>query len=218
MEPVTSSASVNRPARSAAPDAGLITSDFTTFLRMLTTQLQNQDPLDPVDSSDYAVQLATFSGVEQQVRTNSLLADLAQRFDLLGMAQLSGWVGQEALTTAAVQFDGTPVTLHPTTAPGADAATLIVTDSAGNLVAREAIPIGGAPYLWLGANAAGDPLAAGRYTLAVESTRGAQVISTTAVASYARIDEARRGESGVILRLAGGQEVAADDILGLRIP
>ena len=49
------------------PQTGVISSDFQTFLTMLTTQLQNQDPLNPVESSDFAVQLATFSGVEQQV-------------------------------------------------------------------------------------------------------------------------------------------------------
>jgi flagellar basal-body rod modification protein FlgD len=43
-----------------------LSSDFETFLKMLTTQLKNQDPMNPVDSADYAVQLATFSSVEQQ--------------------------------------------------------------------------------------------------------------------------------------------------------
>lgn len=196
----------------------MVTSDFTTFLRMLTTQLQNQDPLDPVDSSDYAVQLATFSGVEQQVRTNNLLADLARRFDLLGMAQLSGWVGQEALTTAPVRFDGTPVTLIPDPVTGADSAVLVITDATGALVARETIPVDGEPYLWLGADAAGNPLPRGAYTISVESQRAGQVVETSPVASYARIEEARRGDTGVILRLAGGQEVDSSDILGLRIP
>jgi flagellar basal-body rod modification protein FlgD len=185
---------------------------------MLTTQLQNQDPLDPVDSSDYAVQLATFSGVEQQVRTNNLLADLARRFDLLGMAQLSGWVGQEALTTAPVRFDGTPVTLIPDPVTGADSAVLVITDATGALVARETIPVDGEPYLWLGADAAGNPLPRGAYTISVESQRAGQVVETSPVASYARIEEARRGDTGVILRLAGGQEVDSSDILGLRIP
>ena len=60
----------------------LISSDFNTFLKMLTTQLKNQDPLNPMDNSEYAVQLATFSGVEQQVKTNTLLESLgAQLFD-----------------------------------------------------------------------------------------------------------------------------------------
>ena len=44
---------------------------------MLTVQMENQDPLNPVDSADYAVQLATFSSVEQQLRTNDLLSSLA---------------------------------------------------------------------------------------------------------------------------------------------
>ena len=56
-----------------------VSSDFETFLKMLTVQMQNQDPLNPVDSSDYAIQLATFSGVEQQVKTNDLLASLGQQ-------------------------------------------------------------------------------------------------------------------------------------------
>ena len=42
----------------------VINSDFTMFLKMLTTQIKNQDPLDPMDFTDFAVQLATFSGVE----------------------------------------------------------------------------------------------------------------------------------------------------------
>jgi len=216
----TSPLSENRlsSGRTAPSSGPMVTSDFTTFLRMLTTQLQNQDPLDPMESSDFAVQLATFSGVEQQLRTNTLLTDLGERFDLLGMAQLSGWVGQEALTTAPVQFSGSPVTLHPDPDPRADAAVLVVTDASGNLVARETIPNGRSPYLWLGADAAGDPLPPGRYTLSVESQRAGEVIATSHAASYARIEEARRGETGIVLRLVGGEEVAASDIRGLRIP
>ena len=47
--------------------------DFETFLKILTAQIQNQDPINPIDSSDYATQLATFSSVEQQVLANSHL-------------------------------------------------------------------------------------------------------------------------------------------------
>ena len=55
----------------------VIGSDFDTFLKLLTTQMKNQDPLNPIDSTDYATQLATFSGVEQQTRTNQLLESLS---------------------------------------------------------------------------------------------------------------------------------------------
>ncbi len=57
---------------------------------MLTVQMKNQDPLNPIQSSDFAVQLATFSGVEQQVRTNELLSRLAEGFASSGMTGLSG--------------------------------------------------------------------------------------------------------------------------------
>lgn len=51
-----------------------ITSDFNTFLRMLTVQMQNQDPLKPIESSDFAVQLATFSGSNSRCARTSFWA------------------------------------------------------------------------------------------------------------------------------------------------
>ena len=199
-------------------NAPRISSDFDTFLRMLTTQLQNQDPLNPIDSADYAVQLATFSGVEQQVRTNTLLTALAGRFELMGMAQLSGWVGQEALTTAPVQFDGTPVTLVPAPRAGSDAAFLIVRDSAGRVVARESLPLDGKPYRWLGGGSNGNPLPSGRYTLSIESQTKGKVTDTSPAPAYSRISEARRDGDGVVLLLSGGVQVRADQVTGLRKP
>lgn len=204
--------------RATTPPRQSMTSDFSTFLRMLTTQMQNQNPLNPMDSADFAVQLATFSGVEQQVRTNTLLASLAGRFDLMGMAQMSGLVGQEALSTAPVHFDGTPVTILPAPKNGADAAVLAVRDTAGNLVARETLPLDGAPYLWLGGGVTGSPLPAGRYTLSVESQSGGRVIETAPVPAYARITEARRDGDGVMLVLQGGVQVAAEQVTGFRRP
>lgn len=51
---------------------------FEVFLKMLTTQIKNQDPLNPMENTEFAVQLATFTGVEQQVQTNLLLTQLLQ--------------------------------------------------------------------------------------------------------------------------------------------
>ena len=101
MDPVTSTTPQARPAptqsseKQPSVDLGAgtnISSDFDTFLRMLTVQVQNQDPLNPVDATDYATQLATFSGVEQQVLTNDLLTGLQ---DLLGggsLQQMGGFM------------------------------------------------------------------------------------------------------------------------------
>lgn len=204
----------NRPSGTAAK----LATDYNTYLRMLTTQLRYQDPLDPVDSSDYAAQLAAFSTVEQQVATNDLLSQLNERFDLLGMAQLSAWVGQEALTTAPVQFDGTPVTLNLPSAGAADDAVLVVRDAAGNVVAREEVPKVGGVYTWLGGDATGSALADGRYALTLEAATDGAVTKTVPVPAYARIEEAVRSETGVKLRLKGGIEVDSAQVTALRVP
>lgn len=196
-----------------------ITSDFNTFLRMLTVQMQNQDPLNPIDSADYAVQLATFSVVEQQVRTNQLLADLQGRFQQLGMAEMASWIGKEARSPAPVRYDGTPVTLSPNPAVGANRAVLVVKDAAGNLLSREEIPVSAEPYQWLGAGADGSPLPPGTYSIDLECLNGDRVIDTRAVEHYARVIEAKGGgTTGTRLVLEGGIEVLASDVTALREP
>jgi flagellar basal-body rod modification protein FlgD len=213
---VTAVSSASAPASSA--QASKITSDFTTFLKMLTVQMQNQDPLNPIDSSDYAVQLATFSGVEQQVRTNQLLGDMVARFSQMGMTEMAGWIGQEARTNAPVQYNGSPVTLSPNPAVGATGAVVVVKDAQGNLVSREEIPVSATPYQWLGADAAGEPLPNGTYSISLESLKGDAVIDGRPIEHYARVIEARGGSGGTILVLEGGIEVAASDVTALRLP
>lgn len=202
----------------ATGSATKITSDFNTFLRMLTVQMQNQDPLNPIDSTDYAVQLATFSGVEQQVQTNQLLADMQGKFNQLGMAEMASWIGKEARSPAPVRYEGAPVILSPNPAVGANRAVLVVKDAQGTLVSREEIPVSTAPYQWLGAGIDGSPLPTGTYSLSLESLNGEQVISTTAVEHYARVMEAKGGTGGTKLVLEGGVEVLASAVTALREP
>lgn len=195
-----------------------ITSDFDTFLKLLTTQMTNQDPLNPVDSTQFATQLAQFSAVEQQTKTNSLLEGLSGQMSLLGMAQLAGWVGQEARSAGPVWVDGQPVTLDVTATTGADRAVLVIRDSSGNTVSREELPATGGQMEWTPAASDGTALPQGRYSLSVESYRGEELASTTAVQSYATIVEARQGDRGVTLILKGGVEIASDQITALRQP
>jgi flagellar basal-body rod modification protein FlgD len=195
-----------------------ISSDFDTFLKMLTAQMQNQDPLNPIESADYATQLATFSGVEQQMLTNDLLTSLGGQMAVLGMSQLAGWVGQEARANAPVWMDGDPVTMQLSPAIGADRAVLVVRNASGALVSREDVPIKPGLYDWLGGDAAGDPLPEGRYTLSLESFSGETLLGESPVESYARIIEARNGPSGATLVLEGGVEVPSSFITALRVP
>lgn len=218
---VTSATSAPNTAQTTAAATGSatkITSDFNTFLRMLTVQMQNQDPLNPIDSADYAVQLATFSGVEQQVRTNQLLADMQGKFNQLGMAEMASWIGKEARSPAPVRYEGAPLTLSPNPAVGANRTVLVVKDAQGTLVSREEIPVSSAPYQWLGAGIDGNPLPAGTYSIALESLNGEQVIATTPVEHYARVLEAKGGTNGTKLVLEGGIEVLASQVTALREP
>jgi flagellar basal-body rod modification protein FlgD len=211
---ITSNSTTPTPTGAAPP--AKITSDFNTFLRMLTVQMKNQDPLNPIDSADYAVQLATFSGVEQQVRTNQLLADLQGRFQQLGMAEMASWIGKEARSDAPVLYQGSPVTLSPNPAVGANRAVLAVRDASGTLVSREEIPVSAEPYQWLGAGIDGAPLPAGKYSITLESLNGETVIESRAVEHYARVVEARGGSTGTTLLLEGGIEVPSSRVTALR--
>jgi flagellar basal-body rod modification protein FlgD len=195
-----------------------ITSDFDTFLKLLTTQMTNQDPLNPVDSTQFATQLAQFSAVEQQTKTNSLLNGLTSQMALLGMTQLAGWVGQEARSPGPVFVDGGKVTVDVTAVTGADRAVLVVKDASGNTVAREDLPATGGQMEWTPANASGGALPQGLYTLSVENYRAETLLNTSEVQTYATIIEARQGTDGATLVLKGGVEVASTKITALRQP
>jgi flagellar basal-body rod modification protein FlgD len=200
------------------PAASKISSDFDTFLRMLTTQLQNQDPLNPVDSADYAVQLATFSSVEQQTLTNKLLGSFGDQLGLIGMAQLSGWVGNEARTASDVALSGAAVELHFATKPGADRATLLIADREGRQMGQIPILPGTTTLEWQGENGNGDLLPNGQYSLTVESYQGTESLGLTRVESYADVIEVRTSTDGNRLVLSGGIEVEMSDVTALRRP
>lgn len=195
-----------------------LSSDFETFLKMLTAQMRNQDPLNPVESADFAVQLATFSNVEQQVRTNQLLESLGDRMGAMGMAQLSGWVGMEARAQVPVQFDGTPVTLTLTPDKLADAAQLVVSDANGTVVQRSDVAPQADQVIWTGLDAAGVPLPEGRYTAELASFNSGQHLSDTPVQVHGRIVEARNTDGEITLVMDSGQEVVSEKILSLRAP
>ena len=141
--------------------APAISSDFETFVRMLTTQLRNQDPLNPMQSTDFAVQLATFAGVEQQTQTNTLLRDLNGAFGVGSIGALAGWIGMEARMSGPLHFTGTSLELFADPAPGADRNVLIVSDSEGREVGRSDVRVEGGRFVWSGQTSAGQALPGG---------------------------------------------------------
>ena len=200
----------------SSTEESVISADFETFLVMLTTQLENQDPLNPVDSADFAVQLATFSGVEQQVQTNDLLAALSAQLTTSGLSDYAAWVGKDALVTAPAYFEGTPVTLIPDIDTLADAAELIVKDSNGTEVQRVSIAANTDVLEWAGTTAAGVPLPDGYYNFSVISYSNGNVLNTTTVEHYAHVTETRIDDGSVKIILSGGVTLPATDVSGLR--
>ena len=81
--------------------------DFTQFLTLLTTQLQNQDPLNPMDSTEFTNQLVQFSQVEQSINTNQKLDDLLA-LQLGGLSTVAlGYVGMDVTyTSTEMNWDG----------------------------------------------------------------------------------------------------------------
>ena len=190
-------------------------SDFVTFLRMLTTQMQNQDPLNPQSASDFAVQLATFAGVEQQTFTNQLLSSMLGQ---TGLAELGGWVGMEARIYGGVHFDGTPIALTPDPALGAEAVTLIVRDAEGRIVDSRPLDPEAQSYRWDGRDSEGAQLPPGRYSFEIDSTVEGETLDTQPVAAYVPILEARYENGMTLLVLPGGLYVDSAQVTGLRRP
>jgi flagellar basal-body rod modification protein FlgD len=220
----TSSYTANSSAATAATitesdaDSALTTlsSDFETFLTMLTVQLENQDPLDPVDSADYAMQLATFSGVEQQVMTNDLLTSLSSQIGVMGVAQISGWVGMEARSESPAFYEGDPVTLAPNVLSTADQAFMVVRDSTGAVVETTQIDTSAETIEWDGLDSDGEPYATGAYSFEIQNYNDDNYLSNTTVDTYNQIAEARADGTDTTLILEGGTAISSTDVSALR--
>lgn len=198
--------------------ANMITADFEAFLRLLTTQMENQDPLNPMSSEDLATQLATFSGVEQQVRTNQLLEDLAAGFQLSNIGNIAGWIGMEARAQMPVRYDGNPITFSFNPPDFADQSTLVVTNQDGLEVRRVQIDPSGEPMTFYGPDSNGTDLPAGTYNFAVESFANGSSLGIQPAQIYAQVREAFSRGSEVWVTLEGGAQINSVDVQGVRAP
>lgn len=200
----------------SADTSSVLSSDFETFLQMLTAQAKYQDPLEPIDSSEYAAQLAQFSMVEQQVQSNELLSNLTSQFGTTEMTGIANWIGMEARTTAPVYFDGSPISVAPEAPTGSDEIYLAVFDQFGNQLQRQALPNSNAPFQWTGLSDDGTPFETGTYTLKIEAYGQGEQLSSVPAQTYARITEARNDSGETLLILEGGQAVPTSLITALR--
>src|SRR6186997_1778397 len=119
---------------SGALDNVEIASNFTTFLQLLTTQLKNQNPLDPLDTNQFTAQLVQFAQVEQQLKSNDQLTTLVSLQKTAQATQALNFVGE----TVAVDGDTTALkngsAAWRLTAAKPATATINITNSVGDLV------------------------------------------------------------------------------------
>jgi flagellar basal-body rod modification protein FlgD len=99
----TASSWATSAQRAATSDSSATTLDYNAFLKLLIAQMQNQDPLEPLKSSDYIAQLATFSQVEKSVEMNTRLGAV---LSAVQMQQAGALIGQ-TLTSADGEVTGT---------------------------------------------------------------------------------------------------------------
>ncbi len=191
-----------------------LSGNFNTFLTLLTSQLKNQDPTSPMDSSTFTQQLVMYSQVEQQIGTNSNLKTLiGQGTTQLG-AYATSYLGKAvSVTNGNAALSGGSATWSYNLGAAAAANTLTVTNASGRVVytGTGETASGNHQFAWNGKDNNGNQLADGTYTLTVtaKALDGSPV--TSQVASAGVVSEIDM-TSGTPQLLIGGMSVGLSDI------
>jgi flagellar basal-body rod modification protein FlgD len=152
------------------------------FLKLLMAQIQHQDPMSPMADHEFVAQLATFSGLEQQMVANERLGELQMAQLSAGNAQLASFIGQEVVARGdKITLDGgTPDPISVQLEGPAVDVEVSVRDSSGNIVATVhsgSRPAGAGKIAWPGTDSDGNALPPGEYTISVtaKNDKGAPV-------------------------------------------
>lgn len=206
----TGVAAATQPEESVAN----VASDFETFLTLLTAQMRNQDPLNPMDSTAFVAQLAEFSGVEQQVRSNDTLSAILAAVSG-GSGQLANLVGKEVQVETFARYDGDSVEIAFDPDPAAISAQLIVRDSEGTIVARLPADPAAGSALWDGTLDEGEA-EEGLYRIS-QSRLGADGLSEEVQGRvFATVSELRLTPDGPRLALDTGDVVEESAVRAIR--
>jgi flagellar basal-body rod modification protein FlgD len=174
-------------------DSTMIASNFTTFLTLLTTQLKNQNPLDPLDTNQFTQQLVQFAQVEQQMKSNDQLATLVSLDKSAQATTALAYVGANVVvdgaTTNVSQGSGTWSfnVAKPATA------TITIADSTGQTAYTGSFAInpGVQNFQWDGKGNDGKQWPDGNYTMtatAVDASKNPVAVSTQVEATVDSVD------------------------------
>lgn len=188
--------------------------DYTSFLNLLTAQVTNQDPLEPVDASQFVTQLAQLSQVEQTVRSNTQLETLT--------AQISGLlnVGGTDLLGRSVSINSNLMLLED----GSASTSYELQNVATDVTARIIDPLGRVvrtieglsgesgvetPLDWDGTDDLGNPMLAGKYEVLITATGEDGNAVPVATFRDAIVEEVRFQEGQLIFDVTGGETVSS---------
>lgn len=149
-----------------------IASNFETFLTLLTTQLQHQNPLEPLDTNQFTQQLVAFAGVEQQLRTNDNLESLVRLSQVAHNVTAMGFVGMNVTAEGSTTELRDGLAVWYLTAPNPVQAHISVLDQNGSTVFTETktLDSGTQAYQWNGRTSTGTFAPSGSYKIVVTAT------------------------------------------------
>jgi len=196
--------SVNAGAETGQTKSGLaankLADDFDTFLSLLTTQLQYQDPLEPMDSKEFTQQLVSFTGVEQQISANQNLEALIKQIGAQDMSASVAYIGKEivAYSNKAAMMEGEAKWGYYLNAQ-AEATEITIKDVNGLTVFKttgEVTP-GDHEFVWDGKTEQGQDLPDGYYSMEISAltSGGSQIYTQTYVRGLVEGFERVNGEN-----------------------
>jgi len=180
------SSSTSSAAATNALASQQIAGNFQSFLQLLTTQLQNQNPLDPLDTNQFTQQLVEFAGVQQQLNTNDSLATLVSLQQTTQSTQALGFVGKTAVVSGNTAALTNSTATWQVSIPTASTIGISIANSTGQTVftgSYDASAGNNQPFEWNGAGNDGTQNPDGNYTLTAtaKDAGGNTVAVTTAV-------------------------------------
>ncbi|MEW9854508.1 flagellar hook assembly protein FlgD [Novosphingobium sp. M1R2S20] len=192
-------------AQTGQAAASMTGADFNMFLKLLTTQMQNQDPLDPMDTSEYTQQLVQYSQVEQSMQQTGVLRDILSRLSAADMAQASGFIGREAEFDTNVAGLGANGAEWTYSLPREAASlTATVKDASGRTVASKVLDASTeGRFTWDGALADGSTAPAGEYALTLQALDASGNAITPTIRSIGKVDSVTSASGNVMLGVNG---------------
>jgi len=191
------------------------------FLKLLTTQMQNQDPTNPVDNTKMIADMAQFSSLEAMKQLNDTVSSMSQMFKVNQAVQASMLVGKDVVVPGnkiSLISGNAPIALVDIKQPLTDVKAQI-RDASGTLVreyAWDRLPVGQGDLKWDGKDGSGNALMQGNYTVTAWGTNseGARTAVGTLVAK--KVVSVDVGSSGASLNLADGSAAGLDEIQQIR--